>query len=324
MGIYVADQNQVGFQYESGTYATPSGLGQWIGLIQNHAPTANTGVTSIRYIGEGTRDVGIHTDGPLDYEGTLTYFPQDWKMIQFALGSIGTANGSIHTFTAIDSNDGNNYTSGTKCPFMSFTLEDGQQGAIAGQNFVRTYKGCMAESITISTAQGEPISVDLAYKAKEMTFSSGAVTAVTASTRKPFMWSHSHLELPSGTDYTTLTDWSLGITNNIDTTHYCNGSRNTDTPKPLNRDYNFTATFQSKWDKAKILYDQYFQGGSEFNALLDVQQAGSLSLKVTMSGCKVTSMDAPSPVEGVNTQSITVVPKKITAYAVDSATYEGF
>ena len=40
MALLIADQNQVVFRYDSGTYATPSGAsGNWLGLVTDHSPT---------------------------------------------------------------------------------------------------------------------------------------------------------------------------------------------------------------------------------------------------------------------------------------------
>ena len=38
MARYISDQNQLGFFYESGTYANASGGLQWIGEVREHTP----------------------------------------------------------------------------------------------------------------------------------------------------------------------------------------------------------------------------------------------------------------------------------------------
>ena len=58
---------------------------------------------------------------------------------------------------------------------------------------------------------------------------------------------------------------------------------------------------------AKILYDQYFIGGSIFNAMTKVE-ASAGSLYLIMSGCKITDMEVPSPVEGLHEQTMTMMP----------------
>ena len=40
---FISDQNTVGFKYESGTYAEPTGNAlQWVGLIQEHVIDEST------------------------------------------------------------------------------------------------------------------------------------------------------------------------------------------------------------------------------------------------------------------------------------------
>ena len=78
MGIFIADKNKVGFKFESGTYANPTGgTLQWPGLIQNAAPDDSTGVINHRYAGADTRDVSLSSDGPIDHVGTFSFYPQN-------------------------------------------------------------------------------------------------------------------------------------------------------------------------------------------------------------------------------------------------------
>jgi len=57
---FLADQNQLAFFYESGTYADQSyvtaGSREWIGLVQDHTPDEGAGVVSIRYQGSTDRN----------------------------------------------------------------------------------------------------------------------------------------------------------------------------------------------------------------------------------------------------------------------------
>jgi len=82
MSKYLSDQNQLAFIYESGTYGSTSGTRQWIGMVQDHTPDENTNVIPIRYQGSTDRNVDVFEDGNLDFTGTFTYFPQDWKFLR--------------------------------------------------------------------------------------------------------------------------------------------------------------------------------------------------------------------------------------------------
>src|SRR3990167_238084 len=100
MSRTVSDQNKLVHIFESGTYASSSGTGQWIGLVTNHTPTETMGVQHIRYLSSANRNVDISVDGPADFSGQITYHPQDWKMLQYALGSCVDA-GSPSPYTHV-------------------------------------------------------------------------------------------------------------------------------------------------------------------------------------------------------------------------------
>ena len=68
---------------------------------------------------------------------------------------------------------------------------------------------------------------------------------------------------------------------------------------------------------AGSFYQNYFVNGAEFNSMIKCWgTAGSLTL--IMSGCKMTEMSVPSPLEGNQEQTFTFVPKKVYPVAYDS------
>ena len=153
--------------------------------------------------------------------------------------------------------------------------------------------------------------------AQSDTFTSGAVTAVAPTVTRPYMFSKALLHIPSGTEVDNATEFALTINNNLEAGHYNNGSRVIKESLPINRDYELTATVKMDAINAKVFYDQYFIGGSTFNAMIQsIGAPGSLFL--IMSGCKVTDMETPSPVEGSHDQTLTIVPKTVTGTALDA------
>ena len=317
---FLADQNQLAFSYESGTYADQTfltaGSREWIGLVQDHTPDEGAGVVQIRYQGSTDRNVDAFTDGPLEYTGTINYYPQDFKFLGFAIGSIGdsTAAGS-HTITETNSDDAN-YAVKTQS-LSSFTLEDSKKTPTAGSNFIRTFKGCMIDSFNMTMSAGEIMNCEVGYRAQSVDFSSGTVTAVTPTTTTPYTWSDISVHLPSGTALTNCTEFSLSINNNLEARFPLNGSRTIEEAIPLNRDYEVSATFIMDASNAKTLYDQYYIGGSSFNSMVQVQATAG-SAYIILSGCKVTDMEIPSPVEGLHEQTCTIVPKNVSAVIHDS------
>lgn len=232
MGQYLGDQAQVGFFYESGTYASTSGVLHSIGLVTEHSPTENVNVVETRYLGDTNRNVARYDKGALDYEGTITYFPQDWKMLTFAIGSVAdTWAGSpvgpkTHTFVQVNSNDTVPATSGTLTNFISFGLEDSKTTAGAGNNFVKTIKGATINTFTINVSQGELVNCEMNYIAQSSEFTSGARTTLTGSTPTqntstiPFKWDNIKFHAPSGTTFPEATALTLEINNNMEAPHY--------------------------------------------------------------------------------------------------------
>jgi len=313
---FLSDQNQLSFLYESGTYASTSGTRQWIGLVQEHTPTDNPNVIQVRYQGSTDRNVDTFADGQLDHTGAFTYFPQDWKFMGFAIGSIAeTAAAGSHTFT--ETNSDNTIQTVTNQSLTSFTLEDTKNTGTAGSNFIRTYGGCMIDTYTVTWSQGDITSAEVNYIAQSESFTSGAITAVTPSTTSPYIFSNFQLHIPSGTNIDNVTECTLSINNNLEPGHYLNGSRQAQEMLPGNRDYEVSVTLVMDADNAKTFYDQYYMGGSTFNLMIkDICSAGSLY--VVGSGCKVIDMETPSPVEGLQEQTLTIVPQHVSATVHDS------
>lgn len=310
--FYVADQNKVAFLYESGTYATTSGTGQWWGLIQSHEIDENQGVISNRFAGTASRNVGQFIDGPTEYTGTITMYPQNWTPLFFALGKVtdaGSPTPYTHVISEMNSNEVDTYNTGT---FPSFTTEDSQSTWVegSGANFIRTVKGCTVDSVTLTLTEGEPVSLEVSYIAQSVTFSSGATTTVTESALRPFMASDFSLYWPSGTKVNSPTEISWTINNNLNPPQYVDGSRNIAQPIPENRDHELSITMHADRTWSKPFYDQYFLGGSTFNLLLaGTVTAGSRDISITYSGCKLTDMSAPTSNEGVNEWTLTIAPE---------------
>jgi len=321
MARYTADMNRTGFFYESGTYATTTGTTlQWIGGVQNFDADDSTGVFRIRYQGTHTRNVDQFVDGPLDHTGTLSYYPQDWKMLVFALGSNADVSGttSTHTISELSPGSSSPFISGTDNPFTSFAIEHSEKAVGTGQNFVRTYKGCVVDELSISMPQSEPVTVDVNWIAQNVTFSSGAPTSITEDTSRPFLWSDVKVHIPSGTVYDNITNARFTIRNNLEPKHFDNGSRVITVPVPGYREYMLELTLDGTSERTKTLYDQYFLGGSTFNAILDLTVASNRNIAITLSGCKLVDMAAPGGLTGVNQQTVTIEPKNCVALVSDT------
>lgn len=325
MGRFIADQNKVVLLHESGTYANTSGNGFWIGQVtENTIEDAENKIVS-RYLGTASRSLDSVELGPRDVTGTLTYNPQDMRIPFIALGSIVDTSGtnSTHVVSEINTNSRlSAYTSGTLNPPFSFTVEDSKQSPGTGQNFIRTVNGVVPNSVTLSSTQGEKVQCAVDYLGQTLTYSSGNTTSVTEVTNTPYLWNHGTITV-SGLVLDTAKDWSFEINNNVEAPHYVNGSRDISVPYPKNRDYTLTVTFDgdSSSDKAKTLYNTLYKTNSVFNATIDLDadsSAGSQHAIFALSGCRVTTMDIPSPLEGANEFTMEIMAEHVSGVSYDS------
>lgn len=317
-----ADKNKTVFLYESGTYASTSGTGHWVGLVQDFSADENEGVFEIRYQG-GTRSVQQFVDGPKTYSVSATYYPQDWKFLGFALGSVvDSGSPSPYTHTAVPSSGGNAFTSGTDCPEYSFTIEHTQEGKIPdGDSFKRTFTGGMLNEYTVNFSQGEIVSCDMSLIAQGLAYSSGNATAVTANTDRPFVASDLDFEL-GGTSLTSATSVSFTVSQGLDAKQYLDNTRTIGVPVPGNREFMLDVTADNNDATAKTVYDTYVLGGSEFNCKLTVTDAGagagSRDGTLTLSGCQAVTPSATGGIEGANELSFQIKVKDPSFVANDT------
>ena len=325
MPFFMGDQNQLGFKYESGTYTNASGGEQWIGQIQDHTLTEEENISSIRYLGIGTRNVDNFLLGNRDVKGKFSYYPQDWKMLGYALGSCvdgGSPSPYTHTIAEVESDDGWYGVSGTMNTFPSMTLVDSKSALGTGNNFIRTIKGAMIDKISISASQGEVVKVDVDYMGQSVDFSSGAKGSISIPTNDAFIYSDIRLSIPSGTTICEVKEATFSINNNMEAKHYLCGSREAKTIMPGKREYELSATLDMTSENGKTIYESYFKGGSLFNSIFEVTRtAGSRDAFFFLSGCRVTEMDLPSPTDGINEYKVKIVPKTCSVL-VDDLTFK--
>lgn len=324
MARYVGDQQKIAIILESGTYASVSGTGQWPGLVQEHEINSSINTQEIRYAGQGNRDVGIFVDTALDEKGKMKFYPQDWRLLGFAMGSVvdgGSPSPYTHTFTAIDNNVSNAYTSGTLNPFMSFTVEEAMVAPGTGLNKVKTINGCVIDTIEYSASAGGIIQANVDYIGQSVTYTSGTPTATTTSALRPFLWADVKVHIPSGTIIQEVRDWSFKLMNNLNAPHYNNGSKVIAIPIPENRSYELDVTIDATSERSLTFYTNYFKSGNTFNALLEINcvdaGTGSRDIFIAMSGCKMVDMTDPTKSSQVTQQKILIKPQTVTALVDD-------
>jgi hypothetical protein len=329
MSRYISDNNTVGFFFESGTYASPTGTTlQWPGLITSHEIVEDNNTSFIRYNSSNTRNQNNSVFGAFTVEGNITYYPQNLQFLSLALGSNVDAGVGPYTHTMSEANSGsrNAFTSGPFNPFMSFTMYDAQVAQGTGVNYIRQCNGAIVNSWEMSWGQGEIVQCSVNYIAQTSNYSSGAPAAITESTVEPYIWSNVTVQIPSGTLIGAVKSGRFSINNNVERRQYSNGSRVTEVPVPLNRDYELELTVDGTSEFTKTFADQYFRGGSEFNVSLFLNDqaagAGSHNCYIALSGCTLNPMSAPTNNDDVQTneQLLTIIPRSCSAVASDSFT----
>lgn len=329
MARFAGDFNKVVGVHESGTYASrygAAGAGSvfWVGQVTSHSFDDDEGFIESRFLGTTTRNFDRFDEGPTNFTGTLEFSPQDMRLVFYAIGSIASTSGtqSNHRSTEINSDVRQSaFTSGTLNPPFSFTLEDSQQSPGTGRNFVRTIRGIVPNTTTLSLAEGEKVTVSMDYMAQILDSGSGATTTVTEVTTRPYLWSDAQLSFGRGANLgsTLQTTKSIELVINQNRTgpHYLTGSRQIAVPFNGNRDYNLNVTMDLEGTEADLLYNTFFRAGSSFNATLDlngdVTAVGSKHALFIMSGCRIITMDNPTANEGLTETTMEVRPQSLSA-----------
>lgn len=292
-----------------------------MGLVTEHSPTENMGIMEIRTAG-GTRDFTSLVNGPIDINGTVTYHPQDWKMLFLVMGSVadaGSPSPYTHVIKAVNNEQAQTLGSGLLTPWISFGIDDAKQGTVEGDNFVRKFIGCQANELTISATQNELLECELSYLGQYSDWSSGAIPTFDCSGPgvgltgglsglQPFLYSDIVIHLPSGTILDGIKEANVRVANNLEAVHYLNGSRYAGPHVIGNREYEVTLTMDMISNMAGSLYNNYYKNGTSFNMIYAVNATvGSRDMAFILSGCKIREAEVPSPSEGVNDYTFTIM-----------------
>ena len=332
MTRFISDQNKLVLIQESGTYANTSGTGQWIGQVTEVAITDEENKIIDRYLGRANRDFHAADLGPRDVSVDVTYYPQDMKLLFHAIGSVqdlaGTATAVAHYVNEVNNDQWiSPFTSGTgkQAAPVSFTFEDSKSSPGTGRNAIRTVKGCIPDTVTLSSSNGEKVTIEASYIGQTLTYSSGASTAVTDIATVPYLWNHCTITV-SGLVLDTTKDFDFEINNNLEAPHYINGSRDIGTPFFKNREYTLNITADLDADKADTLYNSLYKNTGTtvaFNTTIDLngdRTTGSLHTILFLSGCRMTAMDYDSVVEGPVEASIEITAQSVIGSSIDITT----
>lgn len=326
MARFISDQNKVVFLNESGTYASTSGNGLWLGQVMENVLDEKINIVETRFLGGSSRNVSTFEQGPIDFSGKLTYRTQDLRLWGYAIGSMTVTSGANTTTVLAENNNDvrqSAFTSGTLNPPMSFTLEDSKQATGTGKNFIRTINGCIIERATLKVSQPNPVVTELNYIAQNVSYSSGTTTSfASVNANRPYLWADTTLTI-GGSVIQTVKDIEFEIDNTSVAPHYLNGSKVVGVPFQTSRNYTLTVTLDADSESINPFFTTFFQSGNSFNVTLDMNAdakqgvTGSMHTIISMSGCRVHDLTTPSPNEGVIEQTLVIRPQTVTATVYD-------
>ena len=331
MARYVSVQNQLIGLFESGTYANASG-NFWTGLVQSHNITPSEGTFAVKYMGGVGRDVNVHVQGAKLWEGELVQYPQHFRFLAWALGSnvdAGSPSPYTHLITAIGNDVQTAFTSGAVNPFLSFGIEEVNPTPGDGTNQGYRVKGCIVNEWELAGAQGEILTETVRYFGTSGTSISGTIatinnfnygtSAIGSITDRPYIFGDVSLEIPGGTVWSPMTDFSLKVRNNLVNRHYLTGSRDATAPAPTLREIMLDLGMDGHSENMGSIYRTFYEGGSDFNAALRVNAStGSRENYIFLSGCRVLDpLEMPFGLEGINPWTIHLQAKGITGSIAD-------
>lgn len=331
MARYSATQNSLVMFFESGTYANTSG-NFWPGLVQSNNIEPQEGTFSVRYLTGAGRGVDMFVQGPQLFKGTTTIKPQDFRMLAWAAGSCvdgGSPSPYTHVITPINNNVGTAFTSGPMNPFLSFAVEEYAVAPGTGTNSGKLIKGCVVDTYELEGEEGGELINTISWFGTSGAYISGTPTAINnfiygsssigSITDRNYIFSDVNLAIPSGTVYESLTKFKFTLKNNVINRPYLVGSRTYAPPMPDVRDLMLDVQFDSMSERNKTLYENYYQGGSDFNCILSVNAlAGSRDTAIVLSGCRIMdTFNSPKNIEGINPDSFTVNAKTMNANVND-------
>lgn len=327
MVYYVGDQVSVACQMTSGTNVNATGTSFWLGQITDLSLSEGEGYFTVRYAGLASRDIQSFVQGPQTWGGTINFNLQDMRVMKYVLGSCtdnGSPTPSLHTFRGTNNNSAIPEVASDTMPAFAVQVAKSVLIAGSGVNMIRNLYGCFVDKFSMSASENGVATCSLDFIARGGSYLSGAIIAVTDPAMRPFLWSDMKFSLPtSGTAATAnVKSFTFSVANNLETPNFVDATRTIATPIPTNRDYDLAVSMVADSTQAKVLYEQYFRGGSVFNFLLvGAISTGSREFFITGSNAKITSMSIPDTREASQTYDLTINPLTVTIVESGITTY---
>lgn len=294
---YKAEDSQllVGTETDQGVSVTPTDV---FGKVADDAslPDPEQDWLVQRVIGGG-REPFQQEQGIKEYQGgDIPIILQDGHPIAYALGEdTVTGSSTPYTHTLTPKEDG-------KPP--SQTLEAAYFARGTGSSdFVRTFAGCVPNSLDIEMNEDDELTASLSYWAMGVSTGTSPTTGVSVPDVNPWLFADASSKLSLFEPFARFIDFTVSVENNLEEGRYIAPDADhptSDARDPFeitygNVDYEITATIAIEDDALYQELTNPTDGG--FEAVIEFQRGGSGDLfRITANGCNFS--DAPHDIPG--------------------------
>jgi len=303
----------VGVESTQGTSVAPT---RTLGKVAEEAtpPDPEQDWMVTRVIG-GNREPFQKHEGQRTFQGgDVPIILQDGAPLAYLLGS-ESYTAPTHTITA--KQDG-------KPP--SQTMEVVYYGRGGGNDFVRTFQGCVPESGEISMNNDDELTVSLSYWALGVNVGSSPTAGISVPDVDPWLFSDASSQLSLfGSNFARFQDFTLSVSNNLEEGRYIVPDAEVpsgDGKDPYeitygNVDYELSATITVEDNS---LYNELVNPTSGgFTAEMAFTRSNGDTITITATGCNFADGAHPIPADSSKIEvEVTMTPESLTITVDDS------
>ena len=272
-------------------------------------PSNDNDLVDVRGAGSESINIDIRELGKQVLGGTLTFAPQNWKILKhvcaYTVSDTGSAP-STHTFTNTDG-------------IKSFNLERAIQ---ATTDRVRTYKGCQINSFTLSWDSGAGGFCNCSAEILASTVANAtSTTSLVAPLTKGFQPRSVTLTLDGG-EVVECTSGNITIENNLNEARYANYALNRAKGESQPQTRKFSGQFVINL-KDDTYFDAWEAGTLAGTNTVRLTRGTNDYLECTIVDLKIPTAPDPTNLDGINQVTLNWVAEEVTFVAKDTLTDYG-
>lgn len=322
---YKPEQAQLAVATESSQDSAATSGFRLFGYVQEATSLPDPQINWVeeRIIG-GTREIFNKVEGQNVYEGgSVPITPYDGAPVAYLLGSDSVASDTdidgnpetgthTHTITAL-TND--------LPPTQTIEATYKAANSSSASDFVRTFTGAAPVSGEIAINNEQELTTSLEYMAMGVSTGTSQTQSPSVPSRDPWLFHDAVSDLNLfGTSFARVSDFSLGVTNNLEDGRYIESAQ---APDPFEitygvTDYDLSATITV--DDNTIYNELITQSNSAFTAELEFEKPGSgENLRITCNNCDIESAPHDIPAEETTVDvDVSIIPESVTIKVEDT------